>query len=47
MKFLIIGLGSMGKRRVRCLKSLGHENIVGFDVKESRRKETEKQYDQG
>ena len=44
MKFLIIGLGSMGKRRVRCLKSLGYENIVGFDIKESRRKETEKQY---
>ena len=44
MKFLIIGLGSMGKRRVRCLKSLGHENIVGFDTKESRRKETEKKY---
>lgn len=44
MKFLIIGLGSMGKRRVRCLKNLGHENIVGFDVNESRRNETEKKY---
>lgn len=44
MTFLIIGLGSMGKRRVRCLKSLGYENIIGFDVKESRRKETEKKY---
>ena len=44
MKYLIIGLGSMGKRRVRCLKSLKHENIVGFDIKESRRKETKEKY---
>ena len=33
MKFLIVGLGSMGKRRIRCLKSLGYEDIVGYDVR--------------
>ncbi len=33
MRFLVFGLGSMGKRRVRCLKALGvpDENIHGFD----------------
>ena len=41
---LIIGLGSMGKRRVRNLQSLGIKNIVGFDIREDRREETEKKY---
>src|SRR4030067_406262 len=31
MKTLVIGLGSMGKRRIRCLKALGYNNIFGFD----------------
>jgi len=31
MKFLVIGLGSMGKRRVRNLIALGHKDIIGFD----------------
>lgn len=44
MKFLVAGLGSMGKRRVRCLKALGYENIVGFDVREDRRKESKEKY---
>lgn len=44
MKFFIVGLGSMGKRRIRCLKSLGYENIIGFDLKQSRRKEAEEKY---
>lgn len=39
MKFLVIGLGSMGKRRVRCLKTLGHQDIVGWDRKPDRRNE--------
>lgn len=39
MKFLVIGLGSMGKRRVRCLKALGHQDIVGCDRKPERRDE--------
>ena len=44
MKALIIGLGSMGKRRIRCLKSLGHEDILGYDLREDRRAEAEKLY---
>ena len=31
MNFLIVGLGSMGKRRIRCLRKLGFKNIYGFD----------------
>lgn len=44
MNFLIIGLGSMGKRRIRCLKALGYNNIFGFDCREDRRVEAEKKY---
>lgn len=45
-KFLQIGLGSMGKRRIRNLLANGitKENIFGFDLSEERRKETEKKY---
>jgi len=44
MKFLQVGLGSMGKRRIRCLKSLGYNNILGFDLRKDRRDESEKKY---
>jgi predicted dehydrogenase len=44
MKFLVIGLGSMGKRRVRCLQTLGYENVVGFDLRQDRRDETLQKY---
>ncbi len=44
MKFLNIGLGSMGKRRLRNLHALGHRDIVGFDPSEARRKEAEEKY---
>jgi len=44
MNFLVVGLGSMGKRRVRCLKALGHSGIYGFDLRADRRKETEDRY---
>jgi predicted dehydrogenase len=44
MKFLIIGLGSMGKRRVRCLKSLGITTVAGFDQREDRRLESQGKY---
>jgi predicted dehydrogenase len=44
MNFLVAGLGSMGKRRVRCLKALGHEPIYGFDLRADRRKEAEDRY---
>lgn len=35
-KFLVIGLGSMGKRRVRCLKGLNHSEIYGLDTRTDR-----------
>lgn len=44
MKFLVIGLGSMGKRRVRCLQALKVEGVVGFDPREDRRKEAAEKY---
>ncbi len=44
MNYLVIGLGSMGKRRVRCLKALNVENIYGYDNREDRLKETEEKY---
>jgi len=44
MKFLQIGLGSMGKRRIRCLKALGMTDIVAFDPREDRREEAERLY---
>ena len=44
MKALIVGLGSMGKRRIRCLKSLGHEDILAYDPREDRRAEAEEKY---
>lgn len=36
MNFLIIGLGSMGKRRIRCLKHLNYLNITGYDTNKQR-----------
>ena len=44
MKFLIIGLGSMGKRRIRCLQALGIENITGFDLRADRCEEASISY---
>lgn len=45
--FFIIGLGSMGKRRIRNLLALGikHENLIGFDPSRERCREVEKTYD--
>src|SRR5262245_8694171 len=45
MNFLVIGLGSMGKRRVRCLKALGYSSIFGFDRRQDRRDEASKLYE--
>ncbi len=43
MRFLVVGLGSMGKRRIRNLSFLNAGDIVGFDPREDRRLEvTEK-----
>src|SRR2546422_11170364 len=44
MKFLIVGLGSMGKRRVRNLLHLEQKDIIGFDLSEARRKEANEKY---
>lgn len=44
MKFLIIGLGSMGKRRVRNLRRLGVTDIVGYDPRQDRREEAHATY---
>lgn len=44
MKFLVAGLGSMGKRRIRCLKTIGYEDVVGLDLRDDRRSETERLY---
>ena len=44
MKILIVGLGSMGKRRIRNLKRAGVTDIVGFDPREERRQEAEEKY---
>lgn len=44
MKFLVVGLGSMGKRRVRCLQALGYRDVCGFDSRADRRKEAEERY---
>jgi predicted dehydrogenase len=46
MNFLVIGLGSMGKRRIRNLIALGvpKSDIYGFDIKEERKKEAWEKY---
>lgn len=44
MKFLVIGLGSMGKRRVRNLIALGNNEVAGFDLREDRRVEAVEKY---
>ena len=44
MKFLVVGLGSMGKRRIRNLQYLNKKKILGFDLKNKRCKEANKLY---
>jgi len=44
MKFLVVGLGSMGKRRVRCLQALNHNKICGFDLRADRAEEAKQKY---
>lgn len=45
-KFLVVGLGSMGKRRIRCLNALGvlSNDIYGMDKRMDRCKEAEEKY---
>jgi predicted dehydrogenase len=44
MKFLVVGLGSMGKRRIRNLLELKVDEIIGYDIREDRRKESRDLY---
>ncbi|TLX65610.1 MAG: Gfo/Idh/MocA family oxidoreductase [Thaumarchaeota archaeon] len=44
MKFLVVGLGSMGKRRIRNLVQLNQNDIIGFDLRDDRCKETNEKY---
>lgn len=44
MRVLVIGLGSMGKRRVRNLLANGVSDIVGFDARPDRRDEAGAKY---
>ena len=42
LKILVIGLGSMGKRRIRNLLKLGFKDIIGYDLTSTRRNEIQK-----
>jgi predicted dehydrogenase len=44
VKALVIGLGSMGRRRVRCLQQHGVDAIAGFDTRADRRERAAKEY---
>ncbi len=45
MIFLVVGLGSMGRRRVRLLKQISEDfEIIGVDTKKERREQAEKEY---
>ncbi|MEX0764798.1 MAG: Gfo/Idh/MocA family oxidoreductase [Nitrosopumilaceae archaeon] len=44
MKFLIVGLGSMGKRRIRNLKALDQNYLIGFDTRIDRCSEANEKY---
>jgi predicted dehydrogenase len=45
MKFLVIGLGSMGKRRVRNLQKNNECDIIGFDTRKDRAVEASNLYE--
>lgn len=44
LNILVIGLGSMGKRRIRSMKTIGIKNIYGFDIRQDRIDEVTKTY---
>jgi predicted dehydrogenase len=44
MKVLVIGLGSMGKRRIRNLKAIGGHVVAGFDLRDDRCSESSEKY---
>ena len=42
MKIIVVGLGSMGRRRIRLLKQISKNiDILGIDSKDARRKQVE------
>lgn len=45
MRFLQVGLGSMGKRRIRCVHALRAGQVIGYDPRPDRREEAERLYD--
>lgn len=44
MKILQIGLGSMGKRRLRNLQALNEKDVIAFDLRADRREEVEEKF---
>ena len=44
IKILVVGLGSMGKRRIRNLQVLNHFALAGFDPRADRRNEASSRY---
>ncbi len=44
MRFFVVGLGSMGKRRVRNLQANGEKDITGFDIRPDRIAEAKEKY---
>jgi predicted dehydrogenase len=44
VKALVIGLGSMGRRRVRCLQAQGVDGVSGFDPRADRRAQAAQEY---
>ena len=48
MNIAVIGLGSMGKRRIRLIKALYPDyNIIGIDGRKDRRQEAYEQFEIG
>jgi len=47
VNILVVGLGSMGKRRIRCLKRLGFESMIAYDLRKDRREEAKEKYKVG
>lgn len=44
MRVLVVGLGSMGRRRIRCLNALHVTDVIGADVRPDRRAQAKKEY---
>ena len=45
LKFLIVGLGSMGKRRIRNLRCLKEGSVIGYDPCKDRREDAQQKYE--